>query len=64
MPPLIFWAVHWEPRAGQAVYRAKNHKLSGVRGPGNGSPMEVILCVSAPCVQCQSDLCTDAERRG
>lgn len=64
MPPLIFWAMHLEPRVGQPVSRAKNHKLSGVQGPGNGSPMETILYVSVSLVECQSDLWADAERRG
>lgn len=48
MPPLIFRAVHLEPKVGQPVSRAKNHKLGEVQGPGNGSPVEVILYVSAP----------------
>lgn len=65
MPPLIFWTVHLEPRVGQPVSRAKNHKLSGVQGPGKPwRAMETILYVSAPLVECQSDLWADAERRG
>lgn len=28
--------------------RAKKHRLTGVQGPGNGSPVEVMLPISAP----------------
>lgn len=61
---VVFCALHLEPRVGQPVSRAKNHKLGGVRGPGIGSPMEAMVYVFAPLVGCQSDLWADAERRG
>lgn len=48
MSPLVFWAPHLEPRVGEPVSRAKNHRHTGVQGPGNGFPMEVMLLVSAP----------------